>query len=83
MPNVLDYIELSEDYGIVEVPAPILWVDKTLRELNVRAKLGVNILAIRRDHKIIVSPAADFQICKGDVMVILGDTDALSAVQKL
>ena len=81
--NVLDYIELSEDYGIVEIPAPKSWHEKTLKELNVRAKLGVNILAVRRNGKINVSPAADFTICSGDVMVVLGDTVALEKVQKL
>lgn len=81
--NVLDYIELSEDYGIIEVPAPALWVDKSLIELNVRAKLGVNIIAIKRDGDVNVSPAAQYRICQGDIMVVLGDTAALNAVQKL
>ncbi len=81
--NVLDYIELSDDYGIIDVPAPSDWQGKTLRELNVRAKLGVNILAVKREGKINVSPSADYSICKGDVMVLLGDTEALNAVQKL
>ena len=81
--NVLDYIELSEDYGIIDVPAPAAWTDKSLMELNVRAKLGVNILAIKRDGGITVSPAADFRIAKGDILVVLGNTDALLAVQKL
>lgn len=82
-PNVLDYIELSDEYGIIEVPAPKRWQNKTLKELNVRAKLGVNIIAVRRDGQINVSPAADYQILEGDVMVVLGDTAALSTVQKL
>lgn len=81
--NVLDYIELSEDYGIIEVPAPKSWYEKSLKELNVRAKLGVNILAIRRDGKINVSPTADFAICSGDIVVMLGDMLALEKVQKL
>ena len=81
--NVLDYIELSEDYGIVEVPAPSAWQEKSLIELNIRAKLGVNILAIKRDGDITVSPAADFRIMQGDVLVVLGHTDALEAIQKL
>lgn len=81
--NVLDYIELSEDYGIIDVPAPAPWHNKSLIELNVRAKLGVNILAIKREGKITVSPSADFRIEQGDVMVVLGDTAALKAVQKL
>ena len=82
-PNVLEYIELSEEYGIIEVPAPKRWLDKTLKELNVRAKLGVNIIAVERGAKIDVSPAADYRIMEGDIMVVLGDADALSTVQKL
>ena len=81
--NVLDYIELSEDYGIIEVPAPKSWVGKTLKELNVRAKLGVNILAVKQDARINVSPAADYGICQQDILVVLGDTQALKKVQKL
>ena len=82
-PNVLDYIELSEEYGIADVPVPQSWIGKTLKELNVRAKLGVNILAIRRDGAMNVSPAADDTFCEGDVVVVLGDSKALDAVQKL
>lgn len=82
-PNVLEYIELSDEYGIIEVPAPKRWQEKTLKELNVRAKLGVNIIAVKRDSQINVSPAADYKIIAGDVMVVLGDTDALKTVQKL
>ena len=82
-PNVLDYIELSEDYGILEVPAPKSWVGKTLKELNVRAKLGLNIIAIKREGQINVSPTADFVILPGDVVVVLGGSAALKAVQKL
>ena len=81
--NVLDYIELSDDYGIVEVPAPSSWLDKSLIELNVRAKLGVNILAIRRGGEITVSPSADFRIIQNDILVVLGNTAAIAAIQKL
>ena len=82
-PNVLDFIELSEDCGIIEVPAPKAWVGKNLRELNVRAKLGVNIIAIRRGEDINVSPSPEDPIAPKDVMVVLGDSAALKAVQKL
>mgnify|MGYP003291237941 CR=1 FL=1 len=81
--NVLDYIELSADFGIIEVPAPASWVHKSLMELHIRAKLGVNIIAVKRDGAITVSPAADFRIAADDIMVVLGSTEALEAVQKL
>ena len=81
--NVLDYIELSEEYGILEVPAPGNWVGKTILELNVRAKLGVNIIAVKNDTKTNVAPSANYRIAEGDIMVVLGDNKALEAVQKL
>ena len=81
--NVLDYIELSEDFGILDVPAPGSWVGKTLRELNVRAKLGVNIIAVENGGKTNVSPSADYAVCPGDTLVVLGDNVALEKVQKL
>ncbi len=81
--NVLDYIELSEDYGIIDIPMPESWDGKSLIELNVRAKLGVNILAVKNGSDITVSPAADFRLTKGNVLVVLGDSAALKAIQKL
>lgn len=82
-PNVLEYIELSQEYGIIEVPVPKSWMGKTLIELNVRAKLGVNIIAIERGGQINVSPGANYRMENGEILVILGDTAALHAVQKL
>ena len=82
-PNVLDYIELSDAFGIIEVPAPTRWLGKSLKALNVRAHLGVNIIAVKQGSAINVSPGADYEIQPGDVMVVLGDTAALDAVQKL
>ncbi len=81
--NVLDYIELSEAYGILEVPAPKPWIGKSLKELNVRAKLGVNIIAVENGKKTNVSPPADYAIREGDLLVVLGDNYALEALQKL
>ena len=81
--NVLDYIELSSDYGILEVPAPARWVGKSIKELNVRAKLGVNIIAVASDGQTNVAPGADYVVKAGDTMVVLGDNKALEAVQKL
>lgn len=82
-PNVLDYIELSDAHGIIEVPAPASWIGKSLKNLNVRAELGVNIIAIKQGSSVNVSPGADYEILPGDVMVVLGDTAALDRVQKL
>ena len=54
-----------------------------MKELNVRAKHNVNIIAVESGKKTNVSPAADYQIQAGDIMVVLGDNYSLEAVQKL
>lgn len=79
--NVMEYIELSMDYGILEFSAPSSWVGKSLRQLNVRAKTGVNILAIRKNDQIQVSVSADYIIREEDSIVALGAYKSLSAVQ--
>ena len=80
---MLAYIELSEAYCILDVPAPKSWIGKSLKELNVLAKLGVNIIAVESDKGTNVSPAADYRIQAEDILVVLGENYALEAVQKL
>lgn len=82
-PNVLDYIELSDDFGIVEVPAPQSWMEKSLKELNVRAKFGLNVIAIKHGGKINAFPGADYRFVPGDVLVVLGDSKTAGLVEKL
>lgn len=82
-PNVLDYIELSDACGIVEVPAPAKWHGKTLKELDVRAKMGINIIAIKKNGEINTFPAGDYCFKSGDVIVVMGGPDTMDRVQGL
>ena len=82
MPNVLDYVELSQDFSFVEVPAPEPFIGHTLRQLELRPKYGLTLIAIKRriDGKETtnVSPAAEDVIDRGDVLVLLGSNAKLS-----
>ena len=80
--SVLEFIELSNDYGIVELPTPRAWVGRNLKELDIRAKHGVNIIAIERNGKISVSPRAEYELAKNDILVVLGDYDSLALMQE-
>ncbi|MCR3921307.1 MAG: TrkA family potassium uptake protein [Firmicutes bacterium] len=72
--NVLDFIELSPDYSIVEIIVSDEMVGKTLRELDLRAKFGMNVMAIRTvNRKINVSPIATDRLEEGDVLIVLGE----------
>ena len=56
---------------------------KSLKELNVRAKFGLNVIAIKHEGKINAFPGADYCFVPGDVIVVLGDSKTVSLVQKL
>ena len=84
--NILNFIELSEDYGIVELAAPKSWQGRSIRELNVRAKYQVNIIAIRRngdEHDLQMSPSAEDVISPRDVLVTLGRYENIDQLHAL
>lgn len=79
--SVLDYIELSPDNSIAEVMATDRLVGKTLRQLDLRARYGVNVMAIKRGSKINVSPKADDVISEGDVLVVIGPNESIRRLE--
>ncbi len=81
--NIIDFLELSPDYGIVEVPIPASWIDKTLIQINVRAKYNVNVLAIKRDGSIKVYPAAEDVFLSGDTILAMGTNESLAKLSNL
>ncbi|WP_066061641.1 potassium channel family protein [Neobacillus soli] len=71
-PNVLNFIEISKDYSVEEVKIPDRMMEKTLRELDLRAKFNLSVIAIRQDDDINISPSPDEKIGYGDVLVVIG-----------
>lgn len=89
MPNAIDYIELSRDFSIVEVPAPEAFVGRTLKQLELRPKLGLTLIAVKRHPDgggavvTNISPAADETIREGDVLALLGSNERLNQLDQL
>jgi trk system potassium uptake protein TrkA len=81
--NILDFIELSPDYSIVEVTAPTQWTGKDIKTLDARAKYGINIMAIKSEDNINISPKATDMINLGDILVVIGSIDDLSKIESL
>lgn len=76
--NVMDCIELSPGYSILEVITPQVFVNKTLGELNLRAKYKVSVMAIKKEDAIIVAPGADERIEEKNVVIIVGKNEDLA-----
>ncbi|WP_368503927.1 TrkA family potassium uptake protein [Alkalihalophilus sp. As8PL] len=70
--NVLDYLELSDKHSIIEIIASTKMSGKTLMKLDVRAKFGCNVMAIKRGREIIVSPQATQLIKEEDILIVIG-----------
>lgn len=81
--NILDYIELSPDFGLIETSVPKEWEGKTLQELDVRVRYGINIMAIKNDEGIVISPSSNDKLNAGDVIIIIGDNTALKRIEKM
>lgn len=80
--NVIDHLELGPDYSLVEIRATEQMTGKTLRQLGLRAKYGVSVIVIRRGDEIKVNPHADDRVEAGDVLVVIGQNDDLSRLQR-
>lgn len=88
MPNVLDYVELSRDFSFVELPAPPAFLGQTLRQLELRPKYGLTLIAIKRratdgNETTNVAPSAEEVLRKDDVLVLLGSNTKLADFGKL
>jgi trk system potassium uptake protein TrkA len=80
--NILDQIELDPNYSIVEVSTLGKWVGKTLNELNIRERYGVNIMAIKKGHQINISPSPFDVVDKNDVLIVIGHNDDLKGIKE-
>lgn len=79
--NILDYIELSEDYSVMEIQVLNEWSGKTLNELRLRSKYGINVMAIKRGDEVNLSPSAEDVIEDNDVIVAIGSAEDLSRLE--
>ncbi len=90
--SVIEHIELSDESSIVELIAPKEFIGKSLREVDVRAKFGVTVIAVKRkipsaskgkEEEIVnVSPQAEDIIKKGDILVVLGPNENIDKLKK-
>ncbi len=71
--NIIDFINFSDNFCIAEISPKDEWVGKTLQKANIRAQWGINIVAMKRGAKIIVSPKPDEVIQSDDILVSIGE----------
>lgn len=96
VPSISDYVELSSTHSILELVAPDSFVGKDLTEMDLRAKYGITVIAIKRKvpnltpegeteltEEIVVGPKSEEKILKGDLLMLLGKYEDLDRVKRL
>lgn len=79
--SVMDYIELSPEFSIVEIPVPKQFYNKTLIEANLRSIYGINIVAIRRQEQLIISPHPQEVFKEDDVIILVGSNESIQRLE--
>lgn len=76
--NIFDYIQLTPEYSIFEIPCNQKWLGKSVAEVNVRNKYKVNIIAINHNDNVDIAPGANYVFSENDRLVVLGkESDVL------
>ena len=84
-PNVLDFIPLAEEFDLIQVGPPRDFIGKSLKDLNLRAKYNVHIIAIKElvPENFILVPPANFVIKDSDILIMLGKSEDIRRIKAL
>ena len=70
--NIFDYIELTPEHSIYEIPVPEGWIGRSIIEMNIRKKYNISILAVKYNDTLHPLPGADYTFKANDELIILG-----------
>ena len=84
-PNMLDYLPFLEDYSIIEMSPPKQFIGKSLRELNLINRFGVQVMAIKElvPDRLNMIPTARCVLKDSDIMILLGPNEAFDKLRKV
>lgn len=81
--HVYDYIEVSEEYSIFEIPVAAGWVGKSIKEVNFRAKYNVSILGIKKADVTTMLPKVEHVFTKEEHLMVIGKKEDIDKVLKI
>ena len=73
--NIIDLIDIDDEYSVIEIVAPKYWINKSLIDLNLRSKYGINILGVRKSPstRLSISPSASYIIEANDILLVIAE----------
>jgi trk system potassium uptake protein len=81
--NIIDMVDIDEDYSMMELQAPKDWVGKALKDLDLRAKFGVNVLGVRASEnaKLNLAISADYLVKDEDQLLVIVENNKFEALE--
>jgi trk system potassium uptake protein TrkA len=81
VPNVIDYLDVAPGFGIEKIRPPRAWVGRTFAELDLKTKIGLTPVALRRGRQVIVNPPRDERLAEGDELILVGEDERLEQLR--
>lgn len=92
-PNIKNYLQLNEHVGVLESETPDVFINKSPKDLSLRNKYGLNLIAIKRKmakdesdkvvDELLQIPSPEEKIKEGDILLVIGNSDALERFKKM
>ncbi len=80
--NIFDYIELTEEYSIYEMPVPTAWIGKSISQIAVRTRYHISILATKEGNEVFPLPKADYTFHGLENIILLGKEENVKKLLK-
>ena len=80
--HVFDYIELTDDYSIYEIPPLTEWLGKSIRDVNFRVKYQVSILGTKKGEEVKLLPSADHVFAADEHLMVIGRGEDMDKILK-
>ena len=80
--NFLDFIFLDNDIEIQQVPVSGFIEGKTIQEINIRKKYGLNIIAVEHDQNTIIELSPDYKLQSEDIIVVIGKVQNIRKLER-
>lgn len=81
VPNVIDYLDVAPNFGIEKIRPPASFIGKSLGELDLKTRIGLTPIALRRGQQVFVNPARDERLAEGDELILIGRDDKLDQLR--
>jgi trk system potassium uptake protein TrkA len=81
VPNVIDYLDVAPNFGIEKIRPPASFLGKSLGELDLKTRIGLTPIALRRGQQVFVNPARDERLAEGDELILIGRDDKLDQLR--